>query len=74
MFYQIAYYVVFGLPVVAWGGILTLISMLTTATLGYLFHTGKAVFPFYWHWGMALTTITLAILHGTLGILALLGF
>ena len=51
-----------------------MISMLTTATLGYLFHTGKAVFPFYWHWGMALTTITLAILHGTLGILALLGF
>lgn len=74
MFYQIAYYVILGLPAVAWGGLLTLASMLTTATLGYLFHTGKASFPFYWHPAMAITTITLAVLHGTIGILALLGF
>jgi hypothetical protein len=74
MFYQIAYYVILGLPVIAWGGILTLVSMLMTATLGYLFYTGKVRFPFYWHPTMAITTITLALLHGTVGILALLGF
>lgn len=74
MFYQIAYYVIFGLPAIAWGGIITLTSMLTTATLGFLYHTGRATFGFRWHWIAALTTITLAIIHGSVGILALLGF
>lgn len=74
MFYQIAYYTIAGLPLIAWGGITTLASMLTTATLGFLYHTGRARFRFHWHWIMALITIALAVIHGTVGILALLGF
>lgn len=74
MLYQLAYYIIADLPLIAWGGILTLISMLATATLGFLYHTGRAHFRFHWHWIAALTTIGLAIIHGTVGILALLGF
>jgi len=74
MIYQIAFQVFWGLPLVAWGGIATLASMLVTALLGYLYHTGKANFRFHWHWTMALTTIALALAHGAAAILALLGF
>ncbi len=74
MISQLAFYPVLGLPAVAWGGMATLISLLTTATLGYLFHTGRARFPFRWHPIAAITTITLGVIHGTIVMLAFLGF
>lgn len=74
MIYQIAFRIVLGLPLIAWGGVATLISLLATATLGYLFHTGKAVFPFVWHIRAALTTLAIALIHGSVAMLALLGF
>jgi len=74
MIYQIAFQVIFGLPLVAWGGVVTLVSLLTTATLGFLYHTGRANFRFKWHWIAAITTITLGLLHGIVAMLALLGF
>ena len=74
MIYQIAFQVFLGLPLVAWGGVATIVSLFTTATLGFLFHTGRAHFKFVWHIRAAVTTLTLAFLHGLLAILALLGF
>ncbi len=74
MISQLAFYPVFGLPAVAWGGVATLISLLATATLGYLYHTGRARFPFRWHPTMAVVTITLGVVHGTIVMLAFLGF
>lgn len=74
MIYQLAFQVFLGLPLIAWGGLATLISLLITATLGFLFHTGRAHFRFVWHIRVAITTLTLALLHGSIAMLAILGF
>ncbi len=67
---SISYYKILGLPVLAYGGIFTLICLLTTATLGYLSTQGKPVFK--WHRIMAAVTVVFALMHGTLGILVYL--
>jgi len=74
MIYQIAFQTFLGLPLVAWGGIITLVSLLTTATLGFLYRTGRARFRFRWHWIAASVAIILGISHGAIALLALLGF
>jgi len=74
MIYQIAFQIFWGLPLIAWGGLATFISLATTATMGFLFHTGRASFPFAWHWRAAITTLTLGLIHGTIAMLAILGF
>ena len=71
MFTQIAYYPVLGKPLIMYGGILTFLSLCTTATLGYLVLTAKLPTGFKWHKRMALITLCLGFLHGLLGILAL---
>ncbi|MFN2366925.1 MAG: hypothetical protein ABR523_10760 [Desulfurivibrionaceae bacterium] len=49
-------------------GILTFLSLLTTVSLGLLFHRKRLkVFP--WHRRMAFTTLTLAVIHGSLVLL-----
>ncbi|OPY38991.1 MAG: hypothetical protein A4E35_00223 [Methanoregula sp. PtaU1.Bin051] len=47
-------------------GALTLVSLLTTATLGVLVLKGKYDIPFPWHPRMAAVTIVFAIVHVTL--------
>jgi hypothetical protein len=74
MVYQVAFYALGGLPLVAWGGLVTLVSLATTATLGFLFHTGRANFRFVWHIRAAVITLALAVFHVAIAILALLGF
>ncbi len=51
-------------------GIITLLSFLVTATIGFLNFKGIHKIPFKWHPVMAAISITLAILHGLFGILA----
>lgn len=53
-------------------GILTLSAFLLTALIGYLNYKGNHRIPFKWHPRMAAMAITLAILHGLLGVLAYL--
>lgn len=50
-------------------GFLTLISFLLTALIGFLNYHGKHFIPFKIHPKMAAISITLAIIHGLLGIL-----
>jgi len=71
MIANIAYYLIFGKPLIMYLGILTLISLLCTATVGYLVFTGKARPPitFTTHRLLAYTTIGLALIHGMLGLL-----
>ncbi|MBU0531113.1 hypothetical protein KJ910_01265 [Patescibacteria group bacterium] len=57
-----AYTLFLGLPLVAWGGIATLISVLITATLGAIFHKKHSI-PFKWHVTAAVVTIILAFGH-----------
>lgn len=65
---HIAYYLILGKPFVMYLGILTLISFLFTAYIGYTNFKGKAKIPFKWHPVMAAISISLAVIHGILGI------
>jgi len=50
-------------------GILTLLSLVTTASLGVLVFKGRYNIPFKWHMRMAAVTIVLAAIHVFLVIL-----
>ena len=63
-----------GLPLVVYGGMTTLLMVLFTATVGFLNFKGISMIPFKWHPVLALTTITVAILHGILGLSIFLGY
>ncbi len=70
MLNNISYYIIFGRPVIFYMGILTLTSLLTTGTLGYLVHRGRVQFKY--HRTAAIATICIALTHGTLAFLAYL--
>jgi ABC-type proline/glycine betaine transport system permease subunit len=59
---------IFGIPVIMVLGIITLISVITTATIGFMVFKGTKKIPFRWHIRLAILSITLAVLHGLLGL------
>lgn len=59
---------IFGKPLIMYTGILTLLSFLFTALIGFLNYKGIRKIPLKWHPVMAVISITLAIIHGALGI------
>ena len=61
---QITYYPLFGMPMIAWGGITTVVLFLITLYLGAAKKDVKL------HKTMAIITTVLALGHGLLGILA----
>jgi hypothetical protein len=67
---HITYYQILGKPLIMYLGITTFTFLLATATLGYIYHHGNHRIPFKWHMRFAFTTLSLAAIHGTLGILA----
>lgn len=69
MLSKVAYFLIFGKPLIMYLGIATLLSFLTTAAIGFLNYHGIHKIPFKWHPVMAVISITLAIIHGILGIL-----
>ena len=69
MIYNIAYYQILSRPVIAHLGLLTLIGLIATAIVGYLNYRGHAIIPFKWHRRLAFTSITIALIHGAMGIL-----
>lgn len=70
MFKSIAYYLIFGKPLILYLGILTLLSFLFTASIAIMNLKGIHKIPFAWHHRMAIISISLALIHGTLGILS----
>lgn len=74
MIHTIAFTLLFGLPLVVYGGFTTLLLVLFTATVGYLNFKGNHSIPLKWHPVLALTTIIVAIIHGFLGLSVFLGF
>jgi ethanolamine transporter EutH len=70
MFRNITYFLIFGKPLIMYLGTLTLLSFLLTALIGFLNYKGMHKIPFKWHPRMAAISITLAIIHGLMGILA----
>lgn len=71
---QIAYHTFFGLPVVAYFGMATLIFLLSTATVGFLNFRGDMMIPFKWHPRLAGATIFFAIVHAILALSAYLKY
>jgi hypothetical protein len=69
MFSEISYYLIFGKPLIMYLGILTLLSLLTTASIAFLTISGIRRFPMQWHHRGAALTIIFALVHGILGIL-----
>jgi hypothetical protein len=70
MLESITYHLIFGKPLILYGGVITLLSLLTTASISFMNRRGIHFIPFKWHPRMAALTILLAVVHGTLGILA----
>lgn len=63
-----AYYLILGKPLVFYLGILTYLSFLSTALLGYFFSIGKPLLPFKWHPRIAILALTLGLIHGLLAV------
>ena len=74
MITQIAYHSILGLPVVAYFGMITLLLLLSTATVGFLnFKMITNAIPFKWHPRLAAATIIFAIVHAILALSVHLG-
>ena len=68
MIHTLALTMIFGKPAIMYGGILTLLLLLSTATVGVLNFKGIHIIPFKWHPRLAAITIVAAIIHGLLGL------
>jgi hypothetical protein len=72
MLRNFSYYPIFGLPLVLYIGIIALLFILTAGVLGYLIFKGHTNIPIKLHKLMAAIGISIALIHGTLAILAYL--
>lgn len=70
MFREISYFLILGRPLIMYTGILTLIAFLFTALVGILNRRGTQIIPFKWHPRLAIISLSLAIIHGAMGLLA----
>lgn len=71
---KIAYFLIFGKPLNVYLGILTLLSLLFTASIGYANFRGIKWVPFKYHPKMATVTVILAIIHGLMGLSSYFNF
>jgi hypothetical protein len=69
MFESFTYAPIFGKPLILYLGIVTLISFLVTASVAVMTLKGIRTIPFKWHPRLAVFSICLALIHGTLGML-----
>ncbi|MFA4877964.1 MAG: hypothetical protein WC586_11160 [Methanoregula sp.] len=70
MFAEVTYAPILGKPLILYLGVLTLLGFLFTASVAILNHKGIHTIPFRWHMRCAAISIVLAMVHGSLGILA----
>jgi hypothetical protein len=68
MISKIAYTLLFGKPLIMYGGIVTFLLLLFTATVGILNFKGIKTIPFKWHPKLAILTIIFALTHAILGL------
>lgn len=66
----IAYHLILGKPLIVWLGFLTLLSLLLAAAIAILNRRGIHTIPARWHPRCAAVAILLALIHGTMGLLA----
>ncbi len=72
MLEEISYYMILGIPLIVYLGVLTLISFIATAAIAIMNQKGNTKIPLKWHFHMAKISILLALIHGSLGIMAYL--
>lgn len=65
---------VMGLPSIAWGGIVVGVLLLITFAMGLAISMGKGKFTMKQHKIIAIITVVLALGHGIVGVLAMLGY
>jgi len=70
MLEAITYAPILGKPLILYLGLLTLAGFLFTASVAILNHRGIHTIPFRWHVRCAAASIILAVVHGSLGLLA----
>lgn len=70
MFETITFQMVFGLPLIAYGGMFTLLLFLATAIVAYGTRKGFLRVKVKWHYRLAYLSIAAALFHGLFGILA----
>lgn len=74
MFSSIAYFYLLGLPMIAWGGIVSFLFLFSTVFIAYLHKKGNFTIPYKYHPIFGFITLILATFHGLLGLLAYLGY
>jgi hypothetical protein len=68
MIHSFAYILILGKPLIMYLGIVTFLLLIFTATVGALNYKGIRIIPFKWHPVLAGLTITMAFIHGLLGL------
>jgi hypothetical protein len=68
MIHELAYTLVWGKPLIMYGGIATLLSFMFTAVIGFLNFHGNHKIPFKWHPRMVIISFILAFGHGLMGL------
>lgn len=71
---KIAYTLIFGMPVVSWGGMVTLLLMLAAMAALILSRKGVVWAKFSYHPILGKLALIFGILHGIFSLLAFLGF
>jgi len=74
MIHQIALTTLFGIPLVAYGGFLTFLSFVFTASIGYASHHSVKFLPFKWHPAMVAVSLGLALIHGFIALSIFMGY
>lgn len=74
MIAKIAYFMVFGKPLIMYGGILTYVLFLSAAAIGIMNRRGISIIPFRWHARLAILAIVFATVHAIFGLSAYFGF
>jgi hypothetical protein len=73
MFSDIAGIMIFGIPLIGYGGTLTLLCLLVTASISTMNKRKIRIIPMKWHPRMAYVTVALGLIHGFLGFSLLFG-
>ena len=74
MITQLAFSQILGLPMIAWGGMVTFLCFIFTAYIGKMNMKGNMTIPPKWHFRMAYISLALGLFHGLFGMLAFLGY
>jgi hypothetical protein len=72
MFTEITYHMVFGLPLIVYGGVFTLLLFLATAVVAYGSRKGFLQVDVKWHYRLAALAVAAGVFHAVFGLLAYL--